>query len=175
MLGVGLELLREALSELRTLQFELSPPLLYQEGLGPALRWLLSHTARRVGLELSYAESGTLPRIRTELAVALFQCARELLYNLIKHAGATRGEMELRSTEDILRLTVSDNGRGFKANADGSTAVGGGYGLFAIRERLGLWGGALMIETGAAGTQVTVEVALATSNDETAGHGHGAS
>jgi len=76
---VGLELLRDALQELRTLQFELSPRVLYEEGLSTALRWLVDQTAQRFGVELTFVESGQPSRLAQELALILFPCVRERL------------------------------------------------------------------------------------------------
>jgi signal transduction histidine kinase len=161
-LAAGLELLREALQELRTLQFELSPPVLYQEGLGAALRWLAAQAVRRFGLELTFAETGEAAPIGQELAVVLFQCARELVYNLVKHAGASRAALELHHEGDALRIVVRDNGRGLVADRLGSGEDGqGGYGLYSVRERLALWGGSLSVDSDAAGTRATMEVPLA--------------
>lgn len=165
-LEVGLELMRDALGQLRTLQFELSPPVLRREGLGAALRWLASHTSERFGLDLRYAGAGQLPPLRWELAVGLFQCARELTYNLVKHAGATGGLLALHAQSAGIQVVVSDNGHGFPDGADRTTAdADGGYGLFAIRERLKLWGGTLDIESGPSGTRATLLVPLAMATE----------
>jgi DNA-binding NarL/FixJ family response regulator len=69
LLELGLELMRDVIQELRSLQFELSPPELYQEGLGPALAGLVSHAARRFGVDLSCVESGSVPRLDRDLAI----------------------------------------------------------------------------------------------------------
>jgi signal transduction histidine kinase len=153
---VGLELLRDALQELRTLQFELSPRVLYEEGLSAALRWLVDQTARRFGLALTFVESGEPQGLAQELALVLFQCVRELAHNVVKHAQATRGHVELSHEPDALRLVVSDNGKGFAGDALRAPAADGGYGLYSMRERLGLWGGDLSIESGGSGTRVTL-------------------
>ncbi len=153
---VGLELLRDALQELRTLQFELSPRVLYEEGLSAALRWLVDQTNRRFGLALTFIESGGPPGLAQELALILFQCARELVHNVVKHARATRGQVELHHEADALRLVVSDNGIGFAGDALRAAVGGGGYGLYSMRERLGLWGGDLSVESDGSGTRVTL-------------------
>jgi two-component system, sensor histidine kinase and response regulator len=166
LLEVGQDLMREALQELRTLQFELSPPVLYQDGLGAALRWLALHMTRRFGLDLRYVEDSPLPRIAPDLAVVLFQSARELVYNLIKHAGASHGWIELRGEADAISLSVRDNGGGFAPGVLAKLARGeGGYGLFGVRERLCLWGGTLCIETDGGGTCASVRVPIDSAND----------
>jgi signal transduction histidine kinase len=158
-LAAGVELLRDALQELRTLQFELSPPVLFQDGLAAALRWLTTQAGPRFGLELTFVETGTVAAVGQELGVVLFQCVRELVYNLVKHSGASRGRLELHHGNDALRIVVSDDGRGFAADRTGPREEGqGGYGLYSVRERLALWDGSLAVDSDASGTRVTVQV-----------------
>jgi signal transduction histidine kinase len=159
-LEVGMELLRDALQELRTLQFELSPRVLYEEGLSAAIRWLVDHTAQRFGLALAFVDSGVPSGLAQELALILFQCVRELVHNVVKHAHATRGQVELHREADALWLVVADNGKGFLADAPRAAAGGGGYGLYSMRERLGLWGGDLSIQSDRSGTRVTLRAPL---------------
>ncbi|MDS4022540.1 MAG: response regulator [Candidatus Competibacter sp.] len=167
LLESGLELMREALRELRSLQFELSPPCLYQEGLVPALGWLASHATRRFGVPFSFAAPRPSLVLDQNLAIVLFQCARELIYNVAKHAIATTGWIELEARDNAVRLEVGDDGKGFPpAVATGQPGIGrGGYGLFGVRERLALLGGDLAIESGTAGTRVSMRVPLAPHAD----------
>ena len=162
LLESGLELMREALGELRSLQFELSPPCLYQEGLAPALQWLASHATRRFGIAFSVALPPALPTLDRNLAIVLFQCVRELIYNVAKHACASAGRIELTVWDDAVRLVVSDDGQGFPPDAaTRPPGVGGGYGLFGVRERLALLGGDLAIELDAGGARVSLWAPLA--------------
>jgi signal transduction histidine kinase len=168
LLESGLELLRDALRELRFLQFELSPPLLYQEGLAAALRWLASHASQRWGVDLSFIASDPFPTLDTDLSVILFQFARELVYNVIKHADASAGRIELEVRDNAVRLVVSDDGKGFPpAAAAGQPGAGGGYGLFSVRERLALLGGELSIESDARGVRASVRVPLTSTGKAT--------
>jgi signal transduction histidine kinase len=161
MLEVGLELMREALQELRTLQFELSPPVLNQEGLVPALHWLATQTAQRFGLELEFVETAPLPVLERELAILVFQCVRELVCNVVKHAGASQGFLELGCDGGTLTFSVHDNGKGFDPGAVVPPVEGeGGYGLISLRERLSLWSGNLLIDSDASGTRVSARVTL---------------
>jgi signal transduction histidine kinase len=158
-LETGLDLIREALQELRSLQFELSPPLLHQHGLAAALEWLAAHASRSFGVKVSFSGSGQLPALRGDLAVVLFQCARELVYNLAKYAEASEGRIELGFREGALVLSVSDDGRGMPSDAARREArPDGGYGLFSVRERMALLGGGLTIESDRTGTRASVWV-----------------
>jgi signal transduction histidine kinase len=166
-LGTGLELMREAIDELRSLQFELSPPMLYQEGLAPTLGWLASRATERSGVAFSFRDAASAAKLPQELAIFLFQCARELVYNAAKHASATTGTIELGVDDANVLLTVTDDGKGFSDSARKQRSTGG-FGLFNIRERLALVGGDLSIQSGAAGTRACVRVPL----HQHAGHGH---
>ena len=167
LLDVGLDLVREALQELRTLQFDLSPPVLYQGGLAPALEWLASDMTKRVGVNFSFVAGPSLPNVEQDLSVALFQCARELVHNVIKHAAASAGSIKLDTCGGDLEMVVSDNGKGFGASAAQQEPdhAKGGYGLFSLRERVSLLGGELSIVSSSAGTQVGVRVPVGRKND----------
>lgn len=161
LLESGLELLRDALQELRFLQFELSPPLLYQEGLAAALHWLASHAGQRWGVNMSFIGSDPFPMLDPDLPIILFQFARELVYNVIKHADASQAWIRLDTQDGEIRLVVADNGKGIEAG-DPPALTGkrySGFGLFSIRERLALLGGGLLIEESSeSGTRASVWV-----------------
>ena len=162
LLESGLELLRDALQELRFLQFELSPPLLYQEGLAVALQWLASHARQRWGITMGFVGAQPLPALDTDLAIILFQFARELVYNVVKHAKASHAGIRLDAENGEIRLMVEDNGQGIKSNNAPVAAEEkyAGFGLFSIRERLLLLGGSLSIEFNESGTRAVVSIPL---------------
>ncbi len=145
-LKAGLELLSEAIGELRGLQFDLSPPVLESGGLSAALGWLAESTQGRWGLSMSYRLDGVLPALERPRKVLLFQCARELVMNLIKHAKASRAGIRLTQREGRLELQVEDDGIGFAAGHARGDCAGGGYGLKGVCERLALVDGGLTLE-----------------------------
>jgi signal transduction histidine kinase len=150
-------LLARATKQLRFLVFELSPPLLREDGLYQALAWLTEHLRAQWGLEVAYEPSGESPALGDAQAVTLFQGARELLINVAKHAEATRAVLEVDCDGKVVEISVSDNGRGFDpeclAGADAMPALGvddlrGGFGLYSLRSRLELLGGWLEVDNG---------------------------
>jgi signal transduction histidine kinase len=161
--AAGVELMREAIGELRTLQFELSPPVLHKRGLSAALDWLAGNTRERWGIDLRFAVDADLPRLSRQQSVILFQCARELVHNLIKHSGASRGMIRLTADTEGLALRLEDNGRGFDAaNTElDNGATGGSYGLYSVRERLQLLGGTLDIQSDLGGALLLIRLPLA--------------
>jgi signal transduction histidine kinase len=170
LIEAGLGLLREASAELRTLQFELSPPILEQEGLPAALAWLAERMGERGDLpiecRLPAADAADRPPLSPALSVTLFQCARELVYNMIKHAYASRGSIALDIDAESVCLSVADDGRGFRAPAastptDDGNGVRGGFGLYSIRERVHLLHGDMHIDTAPSGSRVSIRLPLA--------------
>ncbi len=160
-LDVGLALIREALGELRSLQFDLSPPSLYLGGLPQALQSLAAHITARSGIAIAYVQPNEIPEPPTELAVVLYQCARELVYNVVKHAGASEAAILVVSGDGGLAIEVRDDGRGIRTDDEKpATGAGGGYGLYSIRERLAVLGGRLTVESGAQGSRVTIHVPM---------------
>lgn len=157
--AAGISLMRDAMRELRTLQFELSPPVLQQRGLAAALAWLAGDTRARWGIDIRCEVIEPVPALGREVSIMLFQCARELVHNIIKHASAGSALIRLADRDHRLELLVKDDGVGF--DLEGAMARlerGEVYGLFSIRERMRLVGGHLAIEAGTKGTRVSLSV-----------------
>ncbi len=163
-----LELLIRAVGQLRSLVFELSPPLLRGGGLYPALQWLADEVHNQWGLNVQCEQVGELPDLSDALAVTLFQGTRELLINAAKHADATRALVRVACTDETLSISVSDDGRGFDPHRlDDAAAIlmpgaGGGFGLDSLRSRIELLGGHLQLGNGAGGgAEAVLSIALA--------------
>jgi len=157
------DVLAEALEVSRSLTVELSPPVLRETGLIGALDWLAGRMQEQHDFTVRlHAETGTEPQSE-EMRFLLFECARELLLNVVKHAGVNAADlMLLRPRPGELSLTVSDEGRGFEQEVvsrrgDDETH----FGLFSIKERLAHLGGRLgILSEPGRGTQVTLNVPL---------------
>lgn len=160
-LAEGRQLVRDAIQELRFLQFELSPPLLYQSGLEAALTWLAAHASSRWHMPFSFVSCGQLPGPGEELTIVLFQFARELVLNVVKHAKAKQGWIHLGGDEENVSLTVDDDGNGFTsdvARKETPTVSYKGFGLASIRERLRLLGGRVQVTSNNRGSRVAIRV-----------------
>src|SRR5262249_14488693 len=83
------QLIEEMSQEIRSLTYELSPPLLYEIGLDAALEWLCENFQARHGLACAYQGCDGPETLGIDARVVLFQSARELLFNVVKHARAT--------------------------------------------------------------------------------------
>lgn len=176
----------EAIRDVRTLTFELSPPVLYQLGLLPALQWLAEDLERRHGLVTEILDDGQPKPLDEDLRVLLFRAVQELLFNTVKHAGTKQARVVLRRSGDRLLIEVADGGRGFevpplmagspqgrptgpisrqttgvRSPSPASRTGSPGFGLFNIRERLSHLGGCLEIESSPGrGTKVSLTASL---------------
>jgi signal transduction histidine kinase len=151
-----LTLLDQTISYTRNLTFELSPPVLYELGLTPAIEWLAESLERRHGLRTVVRTTGLHPALPDDLKVVLFKSVQEALNNVTAHAAATEAAVTVSVGSETVTIQVRDNGKGF--NPDTVIASDGHhFGLFSIRERLGYLGGSLKIDsTPGNGTTLTL-------------------
>jgi len=141
------ELLQEAIAASRSLTVELSPPILYDAGLIAALEWLARHVQENHGLTVHVDADPAAEPESEDLRLLLFQAARELLFNVVKHAQAGAAQLAAaRVGDDQIEVSVADDGKGFDP-ALLETPGEAGFGLYSVRERIGLAGGRMEIES----------------------------
>ncbi|WP_406493666.1 sensor domain-containing protein [Streptomyces sp. NBC_00846] len=137
----------EALTELRDLVRGIHPPVLAERGLGDAVRAL----ALRLPIE-SEVRVELDGRADAAVESAAYFAVSETLTNAAKHSGADRVWVDVHHTDAMLRVSVTDNGRG-------GAAVGSGSGLSGIERRLGTFDGIMAVSSPAGGpTMVTMEI-----------------
>ena len=159
----------QALAMTRQLTVDLTPPVLESDGLVDALRWLQPHMRDLHGLEVELEAAHRFHVLDQDLRVLLFQIVRELLFNIKKHAGVEKAKVQLEEDDEHLILRVSDDGCGFELEELTAREPEGGFGLFSIRERLGLLGGSLELHSHPGeGTRATVRMPMKiVAGDET--------
>jgi two-component system NarL family sensor kinase len=141
--------LEEALLEssrlLRSTVAELHPAVLDRAGLPAAVRDLVASAAARGGFTAELDLDGWPPDQRTPVDGLLYRTARELLANVVKHAGAEHVEVGLALVDGQARLTVTDDGVGV-AEADVARRLGEGHiGLTSHVLRVEAAGGSLTL------------------------------
>lgn len=157
-------LVGEAVRTTRRLALELNPPILRREGIAEAFGWLADHMQTMYGLTVMVTVEADAQPSSGDLQVMLIQFVRELLYNVVKHAGVTEARLSATRYAGRLRVVVSDEGEGFDPShlAHGQSGQHT-LGLYSIRERLTLFGGELQVETApGAGTCITIDMPIET-------------
>jgi two-component system, NarL family, sensor kinase len=137
-------LCEQSLRELRTVTFVLHPPVLEQDGLVEALRWLADGFGKRSGISVRLDAAGApCGRLRPDVELALYRIVQEALTNVIKHSRASRVSVLITRKRDSVAAVVEDDGVGFSPDE----ARDGGLGLVGMRERIALLDGRLTVES----------------------------
>jgi len=148
--------LDEILMVTRHLSIDLSPPILHDEGLSHAINWLATQMKQRYGLPIELQADGPFAIADEELHVLLFNCVRELLFNVVKHANASQVVVTLGWSDSNLQIEVRDNGKGFPLDQpeqpvseeiNGEDDLNSSLGLPTIRHQLNLFGGQIEIHS----------------------------
>ena len=148
--------LDEAMALTRSLSHELSPPLLQEDNLEDLLRWLAVRKRGQLGMEVEVEIRGSVTVPDMDLRVLLYQLLRELLFNVVKHAGTKRARLVAEQDDGHARIVVEDEGAGFDPAAPRENGPPG-LGLPSVRERLELVGGRLEVASAPGeGTRVTI-------------------
>jgi signal transduction histidine kinase len=154
----AVEQIEHEIANLRAIITELRPAALDELGLRTAIEALLERHREAGGLQID-AEL-TLPgpstaaeRFDPELETAVYRMVQEALTNVAKHARAERVRLVIEESNGELLLEIHDDGVGF----DSKTRTDG-FGLAGMRERAGLAGGTLRVESGERGTLVSARL-----------------
>jgi PAS domain S-box-containing protein len=139
-------LLTESISVSRSLSIELCPPVL-DGGILAGLEWLTRFMAAKHGLNVSIITETAAPILPEDVKIFMFESVRELLLNVVKHSKTLSAKVHLKEDQQRLQVVVSDSGAGFDMCALQRRKVGGAFGLFSIRERIGLVGGSIEIDS----------------------------
>ncbi len=149
------------LEETRNIITELSPPVLEEQDMRTASRWLIDHFSENHGLDISFEDHLGEQDLPYPARRFLFRTLRELLFNVVKHAHTSIVTVRMEAAETHAELSVSDAGVGF----DPSDLEGDeGFGLFSLRERVTAFGGTVDIESvRGEGTRVAVVLPFETA------------
>lgn len=154
-------LIHQTIDAARTLAVELSPPVLKLEGMSAAFEWLSDQMYKMHGLSIELVMPNECYIPSEDLRVLVIQLVRELLFNVVKHAGVNEAKLMVSEQRDFLGIDVADNGEGFKLNGERLNGAYGGFGLYSVQERLDLLGGSLRVESAPGqGTVVSILVPL---------------
>ncbi|MGA2500846.1 MAG: sensor histidine kinase, partial [Tepidisphaeraceae bacterium] len=153
-------LIESCIRQARSLTLELSPPILYEIGLEAAIEWLAERLQREHGLTARIHDDGQSKPLPEEFRAVFFSAARELLFNVVKHAKAKNVVIRLARSGDAYEVVIEDDGIGFDSNIQASRNPG--FGLFSIRERISHLGGQFEVDSAPGrGCRVTLRIPLA--------------
>ncbi len=151
--------------DIQSLSHQLHSVKLEHLGLTSALRSLCEEFSTEDKIE-AVCEFRHVPKLDSEVSLALFRVAQESLHNVAKHSHAHRVRLELFRADEQITMRVSDDGVGFNPESVGLHV---GLGMISMSERLRLVGGTLSVHSAPSlGTQVEAAIPI---SRKTAAHG----
>jgi len=160
--GLAVGQIQEQIDGLRMLITELRPAALDHLGLKPALESLLTSLGTVEGLDVTGELDLGPQRLDPEIETTIYRFVQEALTNTARHARAEHVRVRLIPGPDAVEVEIADDGRGF----DPAQRVEG-FGLIGMRERAGLVGGEMRVESSEAGTTVRGSFPLMRETTET--------
>jgi len=152
--------LSQSIAVTRNLSIDLSPIILHGEGLAEAMTWLAFRMKEQHGLHIDVEAKENFDHLDQHVRMLLFQSIRELLFNVVKHAGILEAKVSLEHVDGRGRITVGDHGKGFDVESVMNN-LHTTHGLLIIQDRLNLLGCQMEITSKLGeGTQIRIEIPL---------------
>jgi len=150
----------QTLDEVHNLALQLRPSVLDDLGLPAALQRYIADCQRRYPLRIDLAIHGLAEqRLPPDVETALYRIVQESLTNVARHAQACTASVLVERRNGAVRAIIEDDGRGFDPESAGKAEQR--LGLYGIRERAELLGGAFIIESEPGrGASLFVEIPL---------------
>jgi len=130
--------------KVRNFIFELRPMMLDDLGLTPTLKKYADAFKEQTGLDVSVTVTGIERRLEPYLEVMIFRAVQELLGNAARHSQATLIKVQVDLGNDLIRVSVDDNGKGLDAE---TLKESSNLGLKLIRERAEMLGDNFAIDS----------------------------
>jgi signal transduction histidine kinase len=164
------ELTEHTILEMRRLIAALSPAVLEQLGLAPALRQLVNRFRGAYDCRVRL-QTGHLDGLPKKLEMIVYRLVQECCNNVAKHSEATNVNILVTSADGLLRLSVEDNGVGFRV--EDALSKRESFGLAGMRERVALLGGRFQVKStpagperrGKSGTRISIELPVPEHGD----------
>lgn len=156
-------LVSETIEQIRDLSYRLRPAALEQFGLAVALETLVKDMAEEAGLDTCCQFDLGDQQLTPEIEVMLYRIAQEGLTNVVRHANASRLDIELTATAVAVFMRIEDDGKGFAPHQVTLTPGQRHLGLLSIDERASIVGGKLDVYSAPGkGTALHVMIPIST-------------
>lgn len=157
-LGEVMEIADETINTSRKLYSSLHPSMLDDIGVIAAIEWHIKSYTKSSGIAVDLITNIPDERLSQNLSIGLFRICQESLTNVLRHANATRVNVEITKTKDKLLVSIEDNGNGFDVSKVNTRTS---HGLLGMRERVYAINGTLQIESSSnKGTKISVTVPI---------------
>ena len=145
--------------EIRTTSYLLHPPLLDENGLGPALGWYVEGLRERSKLDIRLDIAEDFPRLPRDLELAIFRVVQECLANIHRHSESKTASIGIAQTPSQITLEIRDQGKGMTPERLVEIRSGrSGVGISGMKERLRQFDGMMNIASDHSGTRILVAI-----------------
>ncbi len=160
------QIMQQAINTTRSVMDQLTPQVLDELGLGPAIDWLAEQTKEMYNLDIDVRHRTEPIGISRESQLIVFRSVRELLINVARHAGIDRARVTLSRAGPMLCIEVHDEGKGFDPEKL-VRQTQRRYGLLGMQERISHIGGTVDIESHpSGGSTVRIKIPDPTPSEE---------
>jgi two-component system sensor histidine kinase DegS len=142
--------------------FNLRPMMLDDLGLSPTLRQYVQDLEEKTTLSINLTATGKETRLPSAIEVTIFRIVQELLTNVQEHAHASHVQVILDIGDELVQLSVEDDGSGFDVNDTLAVArQRKGLGISMVQERVEMLNGQVQFESRIGrGTKVKLQIPL---------------
>lgn len=145
--------------DVRQMAYRFHPSILDDLGLLKAVRRLVNEFSDRTGIQCSYVYKDPVGILPPDVTICIYRVVQECLSNISRHAQASQVEVELMCEDDVVSLSVRDDGVGFDTSH--GDQMSGHLGLLSMKERVRMAKGTLDVESAPMhGTQIRVDIPL---------------
>jgi len=134
--------LEQLIKDVRQLSHDLAPPFTHVSGLVPLIEKLISETRLATGLEVKFQQHNYKEVLINNQIQQVYRIIQEALNNIVKHAQATRVDVQIFGHEGEVNISIEDNGIGFNPSE-----VPDGLGLNQMKIRTESLGGRIEINS----------------------------
>lgn len=159
------KLVAESVDIVHRFACDLRPTVLDDLGLVPALKAFMESFMRDTGVRTTLVFFAGIDQAGGAISTVLYRVAQEALNNVARHAGASRADIRIRGSDELISMEVKDDGKGFEVNHSSCAIKKGRLGLLGMKERVEMIGGTFSVES-SPGNPTTVRVDVPVSKDD---------
>ena len=154
--------LREAISEMRNVIYDLRPMSFDDLGLNVTLESFINDVKSRTNMEITFNVEGTPNVLPSIMQLTIFRVVQEATNNSIKHSKGKKLDIVFKYDSDNIYLNIKDDGIGIeKENDENKQSLHTGFGLDMMKERVALLNGKIDVLTAEdGGTSIEVIIPI---------------
>ena len=155
----------DAISELKSISYDLKPRMLEVHGLIPSLKMMVEQITQKSNMDGNF-ESYDVFDLPPKLEITVYRLCQECVNNIVKHSKANYFSVQLSILNDTLKIFIEDDGVGFNQEKVIARKKPG-LGLVSLKERVEAFDGSLIMDSSEGnGTVVMIDFPLKQENPE---------